>query len=86
MDEKANQEIKVDQTLDCEGSLCPLPVIRTNKAIKDMEVGQILEMISTDPGSIPDIQAWAKQAKHDLLESKEEEGSRKFRFYIRKTH
>lgn len=75
---------KIDQTLDCSGMLCPLPVVKTNKAIKGMETGQVLEMISTDPGSIPDMQAWARQTGHELLSAVEADS--KFRFVIRKTH
>ena len=77
-------EFKIDETLDTSGLLCPLPVVKTFKAMKKLEIGQILEMVSTDPGSMPDMKAWANQTKHDLLEAFEEEG--KFRFIIKKTH
>ena len=59
-------DFKIDETLDCSGMLCPMPVVKTNKALKALEVGQTLEMISTDPGSIPDMEAWARQTRHDL--------------------
>ncbi len=75
--------VKVDQTLDCKGLVCPLPVIRTKQAIDKMEVGRTLEMISTDPGSIPDMQAWSRQTGHELLEYKSE--NELFIFHIRKT-
>ncbi|MDH4059162.1 MAG: sulfurtransferase TusA family protein [Cyclobacteriaceae bacterium] len=71
-------------TLDCSGLMCPMPVVKTAKTIKTMEIGDILEMISTDAGSMPDMQAWANQTKHELLESHDEGG--KFRFLIKKTH
>jgi tRNA 2-thiouridine synthesizing protein A len=74
--------IKVDQTLDCKGLLCPLPVIRTKQAIDRMAVGQILEMISTDPGSVADMTAWSKRTGHELLEHRKGDGL--FQFYIRK--
>lgn len=77
------EAVKADQTLDCKGLVCPLPVIRTKQAIDKMEVGRTLEMISTDPGSIPDMQAWSRQTGHELLEYKTE--SELFIFYIRKT-
>ncbi|RMD95592.1 MAG: sulfurtransferase TusA family protein, partial [Calditrichaeota bacterium] len=51
---------------------------------KELNVGDILEMIATDPGSIPDMQAWARQTKHELLEAKEEDSV--YRFIIKKTH
>lgn len=75
--------IKTDQTLDCKGLLCPLPIIRTKQAIDKMELGQTLEMISTDPGSIPDMQAWSRRTGHELLDYTKNDGL--FVFYIRKT-
>jgi len=72
------------KVLDCSGLMCPMPVVKTAKAIKEMVLGDTLEMISTDPGSMPDMKAWANQTRHELLESRAEEG--KFRFLIKKTH
>lgn len=74
--------VKVDQTLDCKGLLCPLPVIRTKQAIDKMTVGQVLEMISTDPGSVADMQAWSRRTGHELLEHRQENSL--FQFFIRK--
>ncbi len=71
--------------LDCSGMLCPMPVVKTRKAIKGMEIGEVLEMVSTDPGSMPDMHAWAKQTGHELLDAKDE-GGNVFRFTIKKTH
>ena len=75
--------VKVDQTLDCKGLLCPLPVIRTKQAIDKMAVGQVLEMISTDPGSVADMTAWSKRTGHELIEHRKGDGL--YQFYIRKT-
>ena len=77
-------EFNVKKILDTSGLSCPLPVVKTKKALKDIEVGDILEMISTDAGSIPDMEAWARQTGHELLKSNDE-GSL-FRFFIKKTH
>lgn len=77
-------DLQVAKTLDTSGLSCPMPVVKTKKAMKDLEIGEILEMISTDPGSIPDMEAWARQTKHDLVESYDEGDS--YRFMIRKTH
>src|SRR5574341_1234925 len=74
--------IKEDQILDCSGMLCPMPVVKTSKAIKTMEVGQVLKMISTDPGAPPDMEAWSRQTGNELLRSMQEDG--KFVFYIRR--
>lgn len=77
-------DLKVVQTLDTSGMSCPMPVVKTKKAINGLEIGEILEMISTDPGSIPDMEAWARQTGHELMESHDE--GEKFRFLIKKTH
>ncbi len=74
-----------DAFLDCKGLMCPLPVVKTKKAIKGLEVGQILEMIATDPGAVPDMEAWERQTQHELL-AKEDNGDGTFRFLIKKTH
>jgi len=74
-----------DLFLDCKGLICPMPVVKTRRAIKQIEIGQILEMVATDPGSVPDMEAWERQTRHELVLSEEsEDGS--FRFLIRKTH
>ncbi len=64
-----------DQFLDCSGLLCPLPIVKTQRAIKRMEIGQILEMISTDPGVVPDMKAWEDQTRHELVLTEEQDGA-----------
>ena len=78
-------ERKADDFLDCKGLMCPLPVIKTKKAIKNLEIGQTLEMIATDPGVLPDMEAWERQTQHKL-HAKEELEDGLFRFLIEKTH
>lgn len=75
-------EFAPDVTLDNSGLACPMPIIKTKKAIDGMQVGQVLKMIATDPGSLPDVQAWVSKTGHELLKH-ETEGNR-FIFYIRK--
>ncbi|MDH5607734.1 MAG: sulfurtransferase TusA family protein [Anaerolineae bacterium] len=77
------RDVHVDDVLDCTGLLCPIPVVKTSKAVKALEPGQVLKMISTDPGAPPDIVAWSKQTGNELLESYEEDG--KYIFIIRKS-
>ena len=55
-----SEEIKVDKVMDLKGLPCPMPVVKVSKGIKEVEVGQIIEAISTDPGSLADFPAWAK--------------------------
>ena len=74
--------IAVDQVLDCSGMLCPLPVVKATKAIRQMEIGQVLKMIATDPGAPPDMAAWSRQTGHQLLEQTTEGG--KFIFIIKR--
>ena len=76
-------ELVADKVLDCSGLLCPLPVVKTSKAIKELEVGQILKMIATDPGAPPDMEAWSRQTGHKMLQSGEENG--KFVFFFQRT-
>ena len=70
------------KVLDCSGMLCPMPVIKASKAIKEVEIGQVLKMIATDPGAPPDMAAWSRQTGHELLDSHEED--KKFVFYFRR--
>lgn len=75
--------LKEDQVLDCSGMLCPMPVVKTSKAIKAMEVGQVLKMVATDPGAPPDMEACSRQTGNELLRSSQEDG--KFVFFIRRS-
>ncbi|MBV5273452.1 sulfurtransferase TusA family protein [Lamprocystis purpurea] len=71
-----------DQELDASGLNCPLPILRAKKTLNAMTPGQVLHVIATDPGSVKDFDAFAKQTGNDLIESKEEGG--KFHFLIKK--
>lgn len=53
--------------LDCIGMACPLPVVKTAQAIKTIEVGQVLELLATDPGVEPDMKAWSSRTGNELL-------------------
>ncbi len=76
-------DIQADSVLDCSGLLCPIPVVKTSKAIKEVEVGQVLKMIATDPGAPPDMQAWSRQTGHELIAEDTEDGA--FLFWFRRT-
>ena len=71
-----------DQELDASGLNCPLPILRAKKSLGAMDAGQVLRIIATDPGSVKDFEAFAKQTGNELLESGEEGG--KFVFLIKK--
>lgn len=72
-----------DQELDASGLNCPLPILRAKKTLGGMESGQVLRIVATDPGSVKDFEAFAKQTGNELLESGEEGG--KFVFMIKKS-
>lgn len=76
-------ETKAVQTLDCKGLLCPLPIIKLAKAIKTIQVGQAIEMLATDPGSVPDMQAFQTQTGHKILNSDQQGGA--YRFLVQRT-
>lgn len=61
--------IKADQTLDCKGLACPMPIVKTKRAIDQLEAGQVIEVQATDKGSLADIQGWAKNTGHQYLGS-----------------
>jgi tRNA 2-thiouridine synthesizing protein A len=71
-----------DTELDASGLNCPLPILRAKKSLAGMESGQTLHIIATDPGSVKDFEAFAKQTGNSLMESKEDGG--KFYFLIKK--
>jgi len=60
-------EMKHDQTLDCYGLLCPMPIIQTSQKIKTMKVGEVLEVVSTDEGIKEDMPAWCRQTGQEYL-------------------
>ena len=77
--------IKVDKKLDQIGLLCPMPIINTSKALVDLSEGEVLEVLSDDPGSRSDFEAWSRSTGNKLLSVSEEDGERKvFKFTIRK--
>lgn len=72
----------IARTLDMKRFACPLPIAKTAQAIRELVTGDLLEVLATDPGSVPDFKAWSGSTGHQLVESTEEDGV--FRFLIRK--
>lgn len=64
-----------DREVDASGLNCPLPILRTKKALAEMQSGQVLKVISTDPGSARDFAMFAKQTGNELLEQADQSGS-----------
>ncbi|MDX1745618.1 MAG: sulfurtransferase TusA family protein [Halobacteriales archaeon] len=78
---------EVTQTLDVMGQNCPMPVIKTKGAMDDLDSGEVLEVLATDPGSNPDIKGWANSVEGvSLLDQVEVEegGETVYRHYLRK--
>ena len=74
--------MKFDKELDARGLNCPLPILRTKKSLTDMESGQILKVVATDPGSVKDFQAFAKQTGNELVSS--ETANHEFIFFMKR--
>ncbi len=75
-------EATIALSLDLKGLSCPMPIVKTAKAMKVLGPGQLIEILATDPGSVPDFRAWSKTTGNPLLESGEAGGV--YRFVIKK--
>ncbi len=74
--------VTITMSLNLKGLSCPMPVIKTAKAMKGLYPGQLLEVFATDPGSVPDFKAWAQATGNPLMESGEKGGV--FHFILKK--
>jgi tRNA 2-thiouridine synthesizing protein A len=73
---------QIAKTLDLKGLSCPLPIVKTAQAIKEVQSGELIEALATDPGSVADFNAWCKSTGNELVEHGEDGGV--YRFVIRK--
>ena len=74
---------KVHKRLDARGLSCPMPIMKSMQAIKKIRINQVLEILTTDPGSLKDIPTWARATGQELISS-EELGPKSFRFLVKK--
>lgn len=74
-------DMKPFETLDCRGLSCPMPILKAKKAMAKMKSGQVLEILSTDPGTRNDFPSFAKRAGHQYLGEKDEDGFT--RYYLK---
>jgi len=74
--------IDTDLVLDCSGLSCPMPILKTKKALDSLKAGQVLQMIATDPGSVSDIEAFTRKTGNLLLGIEKSGG--KYIFYLKK--
>ena len=77
-----SEEIKVDKVMDLKGLPCPMPVVKVSKGIKEVDVGKVIEAISTDPGSLADFPAWARTSGNEILDTVQDNGV--IKFYIKR--
>lgn len=71
-----------DKDLDARGLNCPLPILRTKKALGELQSGQVLRIVATDPGSVKDFAAFSKQTGNELLS--QAEANKEFTFFLKK--
>ncbi|MET3683806.1 TusA-related sulfurtransferase [Alkalibacillus flavidus] len=74
--------MEIAKILDATGLACPMPIVKTKKAIEDVNTGEILEVQATDAGAKSDLTAWTKSSGHELVDSKEDNGV--YTFYVKK--
>jgi tRNA 2-thiouridine synthesizing protein A len=77
-----SNDIEISKTFDLKGLACPMPVVKVSKGIKEVAVGQVIEAISTDPGSLTDIPAWARTSGNEIL--KTDQDGKEIRFLIKR--
>jgi tRNA 2-thiouridine synthesizing protein A len=74
--------MKADESIDCFGLMCPMPIIKTAQKIKQMKIGQVLEIVATDKGIKQDMPAWCKATGNECLGSEEQSGE--IKVYVKK--
>jgi tRNA 2-thiouridine synthesizing protein A len=75
-------DIKVDKVMDLKGMPCPMPVVKVSKGIKEVEIGQVIEAQTTDPGALADFPAWARTSGNEIL--KTDQTGDVIKFYIKR--
>ena len=78
-----SEDIKADKVLDLKGLPCPMPVVKISKGIKEVQVGQIVEALTTDPGALSDFPAWARTSGNEIL--KTEQDGDVIRIFVKRT-
>lgn len=76
--------MKADQSLDCLGFYCPIPIVKTAEKIKQLKQGEVLEVVADDKGIKMDMPAWCEATGHEFMGVEEEDS--KIRVYVKKTH
>lgn len=74
--------MQIVKTLDLKGLSCPIPIVKTAQAFKELDPGDVIEALATDPGSVADFAAWCRSTGNELVQQDAADGV--FRFVIRK--
>jgi tRNA 2-thiouridine synthesizing protein A len=75
-------DIQIAKSLDLKGLLCPMPIVKMAKAIKEVEVGEVIEAYASDPGVMADIPAWSRSTGNELITI--EKLDKQFHFIVRR--
>jgi tRNA 2-thiouridine synthesizing protein A len=81
MDQEELKSLKVDKTVDARATACPGPLMAAKKAVRDLQSGQLMEVLSSDPATKRDVPKWAEKKGHEYLGTVEESGF--FRIYMK---
>ena len=76
------ENIEVAKVMDLKGLACPMPVVKVSKGIKSVEVGEVIEAVTTDPGSLTDFPAWARTSGNEIVDTQQNDGE--ITFYIKR--
>ncbi len=77
-----SDDIKVAKVMDLKGMPCPMPVVKVSKGIKEVEIGEVIEARTTDPGALTDFPAWARTSGNEII--KTDQGDEVIKFYIKR--
>lgn len=78
----SGEDMVVDKVMDLKGMPCPMPIVKMSKGIKDVEIGQVVEALTTDPGALADFPAWARTSGNEIVKT-DQEGD-VIKFYIKR--
>ncbi|THB81306.1 MAG: sulfurtransferase TusA family protein [Desulfobacteraceae bacterium] len=78
-----NDEIKTVKSFDLTGLSCPMPIVKVSKAMKELNPGDIIDALTSDPGALTDFPAWAKTSGNDIVDTRPE--GENTRFFIKKS-
>jgi tRNA 2-thiouridine synthesizing protein A len=79
---KMSEEISVAKVMDLKGLACPMPVVKVSKGIKEVEIGEVIQAVTSDPGALSDFPAWAKTSGNEIIKTETE--GKETSFYIKR--